>query len=512
MEENFDLIYRTSFENNTFSELQKYCTDLISKEPAKIFKSPNISSIPENLLISIIQNDYLQMNEVQIWEQLIKWGLAQHPELPSDFTNYSKDDFKTLKNTLQQCIPFIRFYNLSSKEFTDNVLPYRKLLPKDLYEDLLKTFLTLSDPNSKPENKSRPRITNDIKLNLPNYENDSDQVENNKSMVNMTSYNWKVTEEDSKKREELRKSKDILKEKLNKLRHSMLKNPAEEQSKWWEVVTEEPKKWEEPTEEQNNWLEEEWEKPIKWEKLTEEQNEWREPTEKWVKSAKSPNEKWVKPSKSPNEKWVKSAKNPNEKWVKSAKNPNEKWVSTKTWVKPTVEKPKRPRLNNDELPTVASFPYNKKETKESEYWEHPTTSLKTKRCEELERPEVPKLDDWGEFRPWNIEELKKPEEPEKLEPKNTEEPWYTDEIKKPQPKNIEEPWYTDEIKKPEPENIEEPWYTDEIKKPQPKNTEEPWYTEESKPEEQKKAEDWKVHENWEIKKEKFSLFTRRSRK
>ncbi|EXX64022.1 uncharacterized protein OCT59_014147 [Rhizophagus irregularis] len=338
MEENFDLIYRTSFENNTFLELQKYCTDLISKEPAKIFKSPNISSIPEKLLISIIQNDYLQMNEVQIWDQLIKWGLAQHPELPSDFTNYSKNDFKTLKNTIQQCIPFIRFYNLSSKEFTDNVLPYRKLLPKELYEDLLKTFLTLSDPNSKPENKSRPRIINDIKLSLPNYENVSDQVENNKSMVNMTSYNWKVTEEDSKKREELRKSKEILKEKLNKLRHSMLKNPTEEQSKWWEVVTEEPKKWDEPTEEQNNWLEEE---PKKWEEPTKEQNEWWEPTEKWVKSAKSSNEKWVKPFKSPNEKWVKSAKNPNEKWVKSAKNPNEKWVSTKKWVKPTVEKPKR---------------------------------------------------------------------------------------------------------------------------------------------------------------------------
>ncbi|CAB4397264.1 unnamed protein product [Rhizophagus irregularis] len=193
-------------------------------------------------------------------------------------------------------------------------------------------------PNSKPENKSRPRIINDIKLSLPNYENVSDQVENNKSMVNMTSYNWKVTEEDSKKREELRKSKEILKEKLNKLRHSMLKTPTEEQSKWWEVVTEEPKKWDEPTEEQNNWLEEE---PKKWEKPTEEQNEWWEPTEKWVKSAKSPNEKWVKPSKSPNEKWVKPAKNPNEKWMKSAKNPNEKWVSTKKWVKPTVEKPKR---------------------------------------------------------------------------------------------------------------------------------------------------------------------------
>ncbi|GES92272.1 BTB/POZ protein [Rhizophagus clarus] len=138
-------------------ELQKYCNDLISKEPDKIFKSPNFSSIPENLLISLIQNDYLQMSEVQIWERVIKWGITQNPELPLDLTNYSKNDFKTLKNTLQQCIPFVRFYNLSSKEFTDQVLPYRKLLPKELYEDLLKTFLNLLDPNSRPKSKSRPR-------------------------------------------------------------------------------------------------------------------------------------------------------------------------------------------------------------------------------------------------------------------------------------------------------------------------------------------------------------------
>ncbi|RIA81506.1 hypothetical protein C1645_810027 [Glomus cerebriforme] len=98
------------------------------------------------------------MDEIQIWERVIKWGVAQNPALPSELTNYSKDDFKTLKNSLQQCIPFIRFYNLTSKEFKDKVLPYRKLLPKELYEDLLDTFLKLSDPDSRPTNKSKPRI------------------------------------------------------------------------------------------------------------------------------------------------------------------------------------------------------------------------------------------------------------------------------------------------------------------------------------------------------------------
>ncbi|GES92243.1 BTB/POZ protein [Rhizophagus clarus] len=66
IEENFNFVYQTNFENNSFLELQKYCTDLISKELAKIFKSPNYFSILENLLIFLIQNDYLQISEVQL--------------------------------------------------------------------------------------------------------------------------------------------------------------------------------------------------------------------------------------------------------------------------------------------------------------------------------------------------------------------------------------------------------------------------------------------------------------
>ena len=37
MEQNFNLVYQTSFENNSFLELQKFCTELISKEPEKNF-------------------------------------------------------------------------------------------------------------------------------------------------------------------------------------------------------------------------------------------------------------------------------------------------------------------------------------------------------------------------------------------------------------------------------------------------------------------------------------------
>ncbi|GES96384.1 BTB/POZ protein [Rhizophagus clarus] len=121
-------------------------------EPDKILKSINFSSIPEKLLISIIQNINLQMSEIQVWKYVIKWGLAKNPEFPSDPASFSKEDFNVLKNTLQQFIPFIKFNNLTSKEFSDEILPYKKVLPKELYKELLKKFLNLH-PDIKGNNQ-----------------------------------------------------------------------------------------------------------------------------------------------------------------------------------------------------------------------------------------------------------------------------------------------------------------------------------------------------------------------
>ncbi|EXX57570.1 hypothetical protein RirG_206020 [Rhizophagus irregularis DAOM 197198w] len=115
------------------------------QSPEKVLKSLNFTSFPEKSLISLIKSDDLQMKEIEIWEHVLKWGLAQNPTLIPDPKTWSDDDFKTMKNTLQHCLPFVRFFCLSPKEFSQKVRPYQKLLNQQLYEDLLNFYL---DPES----------------------------------------------------------------------------------------------------------------------------------------------------------------------------------------------------------------------------------------------------------------------------------------------------------------------------------------------------------------------------
>ncbi|GBC27185.2 carbohydrate-binding module family 13 protein [Rhizophagus irregularis DAOM 181602=DAOM 197198] len=160
MEQNFNIIYQTSFDDDSFSQLQKYCNDLISKDPSKIFNSPNFSTIPEKLLVSLIQNKNAQMRVVQIWEHVIKWGLAQNPELPSNTKEFTKDQFIALENTLKNIIPLIKFREMNSKEFSKKVKPFRKILSEDSFDDLLDYFLDSDNEKSEPSTSKEISETN----------------------------------------------------------------------------------------------------------------------------------------------------------------------------------------------------------------------------------------------------------------------------------------------------------------------------------------------------------------
>ncbi|GBC47930.2 hypothetical protein GLOIN_2v1762239 [Rhizophagus irregularis DAOM 181602=DAOM 197198] len=157
IEQHFELTHRTSFKSNNFSELQNYCLNIIADSPEKLFNSTDFTSIPEKLLVPIIKRDDLQMKEVEIWEHVLQWGITQNPTLNADSDTWMDDDFNAMENTLKNCIPLIRFYSLSSKEFLHKVSPYKKLLNHQLYNDLLNSYMDPDYESSYDDNISLPR-------------------------------------------------------------------------------------------------------------------------------------------------------------------------------------------------------------------------------------------------------------------------------------------------------------------------------------------------------------------
>ncbi|RIB13325.1 hypothetical protein C2G38_1743339 [Gigaspora rosea] len=134
-------IYHRIFQNEELQELQKWVNDIVAKHPDEIFDSENFTSLPEIALTSIIKRDDLQMDEGIIWDNIIRWGIAQNSDLPSNPEDWTRENFLTLKTTLQNCLPYIRFFQMSNDDIVDKVKPYKKILDKTLWDDIFKRFL-----------------------------------------------------------------------------------------------------------------------------------------------------------------------------------------------------------------------------------------------------------------------------------------------------------------------------------------------------------------------------------
>ncbi|RHZ48706.1 hypothetical protein Glove_543g49 [Diversispora epigaea] len=118
----------------------------LEKYPTLIFESEDFTSIQETALISILKRDDLKVEEIKIWDYIIKWGIAQNPTLPTNLEKWSNENFKALKTILQQCLPLIRYFHISGKDIWKNVKPYKKILEEQLWDDLTQYFMFPNQP------------------------------------------------------------------------------------------------------------------------------------------------------------------------------------------------------------------------------------------------------------------------------------------------------------------------------------------------------------------------------
>ncbi|RHZ48143.1 hypothetical protein Glove_557g53 [Diversispora epigaea] len=145
----FSRIYHSIFDSikcNEFKGLKQFYNDIIIKHPNVIFESEDFTSLQEAALISILEKDNLQLEEIKIWDYIIKWGIAQNPTLPRNLKEWSKENFKTLKTTLQNCLPLIRYFHISEKDIWEKLKPYRKILGMQLWDDLNQRLIFPNQP------------------------------------------------------------------------------------------------------------------------------------------------------------------------------------------------------------------------------------------------------------------------------------------------------------------------------------------------------------------------------
>ncbi|GBB90452.1 hypothetical protein RclHR1_01740029 [Rhizophagus clarus] len=102
-------------------------------EPVQYYLTKNRTTwIQENFDL----RDDLQIDEIDSWDCLIKWGIEQTPGLNSDITKWNNEDCEALKKTLDQYFSLIRFVDFSHSDYFNKIQSYKVIIPNNIYEKI----------------------------------------------------------------------------------------------------------------------------------------------------------------------------------------------------------------------------------------------------------------------------------------------------------------------------------------------------------------------------------------
>ena len=131
-------ILQTVYCHQALKNLQRYCLEAVCSEPENLFNSAKFTNLPASLLEIILKQDDLNLDEIKVWNNLIKWGLAQDKTLNEDVSKWNQEKFNIFGRILHKFIPLIRFSYISSEDNFNKVRPYEEILSKELREEILK--------------------------------------------------------------------------------------------------------------------------------------------------------------------------------------------------------------------------------------------------------------------------------------------------------------------------------------------------------------------------------------
>ncbi|CAB4387539.1 unnamed protein product [Rhizophagus irregularis] len=137
LQQNPTEILETIYLHETFTDLWNYCLEVICTKPDLLFKSDKFINLKAPLLELLLKRDDLSLDEIIIWNSLIKWCFSQHPTIQQDVNKWNKEEIVIMERTIHRFIPLIRFYQIPSADFVTKVYPFKEILPKDIVNSIL---------------------------------------------------------------------------------------------------------------------------------------------------------------------------------------------------------------------------------------------------------------------------------------------------------------------------------------------------------------------------------------
>ncbi|CAI2180155.1 415_t:CDS:2 [Funneliformis geosporum] len=179
---------REEFIPGTPDDYVNIYTECWDNEPDK---RPDMNQVADKLNAMITKRNMITEKD-QINKSESSLLLSGHQDLHS----WNEEDFVSLKNSLNQVITNIRFFEIPSKCFYNKIMPFKKVLPEALVEEILSFQMSNSLPNQIILAPRHGRITIDSTvINLRHAAILNNWIQNksaNAKILNDSKYSFKL--------------------------------------------------------------------------------------------------------------------------------------------------------------------------------------------------------------------------------------------------------------------------------------------------------------------------------
>ncbi|GBC03101.1 hypothetical protein RclHR1_00050009 [Rhizophagus clarus] len=149
------------YQNEPFTKLSNYSLKKICEEPEILFSSNKFISLKSPLLDLLLKRDDLLLDEIVIWDYLIKWCQNQHSNISQDPAQWNNEEITIMERTIHKFVPLIRFRHISLENFVIKIYPYKEIMPKDLVNNMFLYYVTQNkqlDEDKRPPRQSKFNI------------------------------------------------------------------------------------------------------------------------------------------------------------------------------------------------------------------------------------------------------------------------------------------------------------------------------------------------------------------
>ncbi|CAG8591227.1 2081_t:CDS:2 [Acaulospora colombiana] len=138
----FALVYHFARKHEQFRRLLEFCDNTMEQDPSIIFEAEDFVNMNQVTLISILKKKFLIIREIELWDKLVEWTIAQVPSLSSDLESWTPEDFITFGKIVQSFLPYVNFSLVSHEDFNKKVRPFKRSFGDDLYARILEHHLS----------------------------------------------------------------------------------------------------------------------------------------------------------------------------------------------------------------------------------------------------------------------------------------------------------------------------------------------------------------------------------